>query len=122
MDHSPKIHVFLPVLILNCPMFKCDHINSFILKNIKSLSGINMWPSSKKTYVLNRSCMELYRNPSDLYRTPSKRKENPFCFSIPVTYFSFLDSEKGKKFSSSYVLKSISSLINSLGLLLQDVT
>lgn len=56
-----------------------------------------MWPlSSKKTYVLNRSCM-------DLFSSPSKDQENPFCFSIPVTYFNFLDNEKGEKFYSSRI-------------------
>lgn len=61
------------------------------------LSDWNMWlRSSKKTYVLNRSCM-------DLFSSPSKDQENPFCFSIPVTYFNFLDNEKGEKFYSSLI-------------------
>lgn len=61
------------------------------------LSDRNMWlRSSKKTYVLNRSCM-------DLFSSPSKDQENPFCFSIPVTYFNFLDNEKGEKFYSSLI-------------------
>lgn len=73
-------------------MFERDHLSSFTVK-IKALDGLNMWSSSKKTYVLNRSC-------TDLLNSPPKDEEYPFSFSIPVTYFNFLDSDKGEKFYS----------------------
>ena len=77
-------------------MFERDIFSSFSLNNIKSLGGISMWSGSKKKYVLNQSCVELFRDPT-LYQTPSKHKENPFWFSIPASYFNF-DFGKGKEF------------------------
>jgi len=80
-----------------CPTFERDQFNYFLIK-IKPLRGLNMWsPGSKKTYVLNRSCM-------DLFTSPCKEKENPFCFSIPVTYFNFLDSDQGEKITQGDII------------------
>lgn len=49
-----------------------------------------MWSGSKKTYILNHSCMEF---------SPDKElMENPFCFSIPLCYFNLLDDGTGEIF------------------------
>jgi len=40
----------------------------------------------------------------DLFTSPCKEKENPFCFSIPVTYFNFLDSDQGEKITQEDVI------------------
>lgn len=70
-----------------------DYIDYFIIK-IKALNISNMWCGSKKSYVLNHSCMELSHSPAD-----DRRSSNPFCFSIPLSYFNLLENDfKGEVF------------------------
>ena len=47
-----------------------------------------MWSGSKKCYVLNQSCMDLSHSPWE-----ERRKSNPFCFSIPLSYFNLLEND-----------------------------
>lgn len=71
-----------------------DHLYHFIvkIKTVGSLDVTKMWSGSRKTYILNHSCMEF--SPED------ELLENPFCFSIPLCYFNFLDDVTGEIFDT----------------------
>lgn len=69
-----------------------DYIDYFILKT-KQLGISNMWCGSKKSYVLNQSCTELSQ-----FSDKERRGSNPFCFSIPLSYFNLLENDfKGEE-------------------------
>ena len=70
-----------------------DYIDYFILKT-KQLGISNMWCRSKKSYVLNQSCAELSQ-----FSAKERRGSNPFCFSIPLSYFNLLENDfKGEEY------------------------
>jgi hypothetical protein len=70
-----------------------DYIDYFIFKT-KQFGISNMWCGSKKSYVLNQSCTELSQSPSK-----ERKGSNPFCFSIPLSYFNLLENDfKGEEF------------------------
>ena len=74
-------------------LFNQDFIDFFILKTKQLGIFSKMWCGSKKSYVLNRSCTELSQSEKE------RRGSNPFCFSIPLSYFNLLENDfKGEEF------------------------
>ena len=71
-----------------------DFFNDLIakIKASRSLDVAEMWSGSRKTYILNHSCME--------FSSENELLENPFCFSIPLCYFNFLNDGTGEMFDS----------------------